>query len=370
MAGIYIHIPFCKSRCHYCAFYSTTNVEKASQYAKRVKEELSQRANYLTVPVETIYFGGGTPSLLSAETIEDILHHIDQRFKVVNQPEITLEANPDDLNPTYLHDILTAGVNRLSIGTQSTDDATLRLMNRRHNAKQSLAAIQQAQKQGFANISADLIYGFHVDSLEFDAEVKQLLETGIDHLSAYMLSVEEGTVFADKQQKGALAFADDEQCAEQYWQVIAKTREFGLEHYEVSNFARPGFISRHNSSYWKQAPYLGVGCAAHSYNIHSRRWNVSDLEAYLADKEGNEYAEETLSTEDRINDLLITTLRTNWGVDLAKVEREFGPDCAETLRRKAEQFSNLKHLEIKGNKIVLNETGFLFSDRIIAELFV
>lgn len=369
MAGIYIHVPFCKRRCGYCNFYSTTRLSLKDDYLTAVGQELRMRANYLNgEPVQTIYFGGGTPSLLQPTEIQAIINTIRRLHQVSDTPEITVEANPDDLTPDYISQLAQTAINRLSIGIQSFDDDYLQLMNRRHNAQQAIDAVKLSQKNGFDNISIDLIYGLPGSTCEY---WKQQLDTAaslnIQHLSAYHLSYEEGTAFAQKLRQQKIAEVSEDESLAQFDALTdwAKTTDF--EHYEISNFARPGFRSRHNSSYWDRTIYLGVGPAAHSYNRTTRSWNTPDVAAYIKNvNEGLSFSEsETLSPSDIFNDYVITALRTSAGINMDYLEREQPRQMVDYLKYQAESFVRAGQLEYSANHLKLTHKGIFVSDEIM-----
>ncbi len=372
MSGIYIHIPFCKSRCYYCDFYSCTDVSAIDRYVDVLKTEINDRKNYLDLPVETIYFGGGTPSLLSAKHVTEIIELINNNFDVVQNPEITFEANPDDLTTRYLKELARTPVNRLSVGIQSLDSYFLKLMNRRHTENQALTCIEQAQRFGFDNISIDIIYGIPwLTTKELLTTLQKIGSLRIQHLSAYHITYEENTVFYTLRNKGYITPISDDESYGQYMSIVEWSTKNNFIHYEISNFGKLGRFSKHNSNYWKQMPYLGVGAAAHSFNIASRRWNVENLHEYLKYKEckGNIYKEEHLTKVDRFNELLLTSLRTSWGVDIEKIRTEFGHERANIIHSIAERYEKSGYITIEQNTAILTDKGFFISDKIISEMF-
>ena len=374
MSGIYIHVPFCKRRCGYCNFYSTTRLSLKNDYMTAVGQELRMRANYLNgEPVQTIYFGGGTPTLLQPAEIQTIIDTIRQLHQVSDTPEITVEANPDDLTPDYISQLVQTDVNRLSIGIQSFDDDYLQLMNRRHNAQQAINAVKLSQKNGFDNISIDLIYGLPGSTCEY---WKRQLDTAailnIQHMSAYHLSYEEGTAFAQKLRQHKIAEVSEDESLAQFNALTDWAQATGFEHYEISNFARPGFRSRHNSCYWDRTIYLGVGPAAHSYNRLTRSWNTSDIAAYIKNvNEGKSFSEsETLAPSDIFNDYVITALRTSVGIDMDYLQREQPKQMVDYLQRQAESFVRAGQLEYSANHLKLTHNGIFVSDEIMERLIV
>ena len=304
MAGIYIHIPFCKSKCYYCDFYSCTLLAKKQEVLAAISDELERRADFLQgETIETIYIGGGTPSLCTPSELGALLKTILQKYSHTSLKEITVEVNPDDLSPDYLRALRAEGVNRLSIGVQSFIDRDLRWMHRRHNASAASHAIDNAHNAGFDNLTIDLIYGIPQMSLsEWEYNLQQAFRHGITHLSAYHLTVEESTVFGRWLRSGKIHEIDSESSRSAYLLLHDKATEAGFEHYEISNFARPGFRARHNSSYWDGTHYLGVGPSAHSFDGKQRTWNRADVNQYLHLEPRNEHFDsETLSEQDLYN---------------------------------------------------------------------
>lgn len=326
MAGIYIHIPFCKSRCAYCDFYSTTLLAHRQAYTDAVCRELSYRSHELQgETIETIYFGGGTPSILHKEDFERIFRAIEE-FDC-HPHEITLEANPDDLTEEYVEELRTLPFNRISIGIQSFHDQTLRLVGRRHTATQAIEAVKRCQHHGLANISIDLIYGLPGESLcDWEYSLQQAIALGVPHISAYHLTYEEGTRLWKMKEQGKALPIDEEQSVKAFELLRNKLIAAGYEHYEISNFALPGLHSRHNSSYWKGIKYMGIGPGAHSYDGRCRRWNLSDITEYIATAENSDVPHETekLTTEERYDERIITELRTAQGINLQTLSIDFG----------------------------------------------
>ncbi len=341
-------------------------------YLAALKKELVDRRDFLAgEDIQTIYFGGGTPSLLSPNEIQSVIECIRQNFTVATEPEITVEANPDDLSATYIEHLSETDANRLSIGIQSFDDGYLKMMNRRHNAQQAIDAVKQSQSCGFKNISVDLIYG--LPGLAHDMWLKQLQtveKLNVQHLSAYHLSYEEGTAFSLKLKQKKLSEVSEDESLEQFETLTQWAKETGFEHYEISNFARQGFRSRHNSSYWNRTKYLGVGPAAHSYNQTSRCWNVSDVQKYISGI-GNGICvseEEILTQADIFNDYVITALRTSDGIDLNYLEKEHPRQMVDYLKKQAESFLRSNKLEIASNRLKLTHDGIFISDEIMEAL--
>lgn len=373
MAGIYIHIPFCKSRCYYCDFYSTTDLWLISEYIKALKLELTDRIEYLNEKVETIYFGGGTPSVLQPRLVQELIETIYSNYNIADNPEITIEANPDDLTDRYLNELAKTYINRLSIGIQSLDPYYLKLMNRRHSSGQAGMSIKLAQKHGFNNISVDIIFGIpNMTKEELLSTLEKLGKLNVHHLSAYHLTYADSTVFHSLKEQGVMVPVGDDESYEQYMHIIDWSNNNGFVHYEISNFGKSGYFSKHNSNYWKGIPYLGVGVSAHSYNGTSRQWNVSNINKYLDYKNQRStiFEIETLSTNHKFNELLLTSLRTTQGLDIDRIRIEFGNDKAQMVLSVAERYEKSGYLFFDNNIAILNDRGLFISDRIISDMFV
>lgn len=336
MAGIYIHIPFCKSRCLYCDFFSTTRLPEREQYVKAAAAEIGMRTDYLPDKhIKTIYFGGGTPSLLDSTSIAFLLNTIRENYDVDKQAEITLEGNPNDLTKEYLHQLKRIGINRLSIGIQSFDNKQLLRLGRRHTADDALDAIQQAQNAGFENISIDLIYGLPAQTLsELERDIDNALALNIQHLSTYCLTYESGTRLTQLRDAGKIQETNDDTLNSMYETICRRLKEADFEHYEVSNFTRKGYRSQHNSAYWNDTPYLGIGAAAHSYNQKSRQWNPSNMEEYIYQITNHKQVAEieTLSDTDRYNERIMLSLRTAEGIQLNQLTTQEQTYCIEQAR--------------------------------------
>jgi len=370
MAGIYLHIPFCKKACHYCNFHFSTSLGRKDEMLEAILRELDLRQDYLQgAALESIYFGGGTPSLLSAAELERFFEHIYRQHRVLPGAEITLEANPDDLSKETLQALRQTPVNRLSIGVQSFFDADLSFMNRAHGAAQAIHCLEDALSAGFQDLSVDLIYGAPTTSdAHWAYNIQTLLDFGVPHISAYCLTVEERTALWHFVQKGKAPAIDEEQAARQFEYLIHALAAAGYEHYEISNFAQPGRYARHNTSYWLGTPYLGVGPSAHSFNGSSRQWNIANNAAYLRllGQEGETwYESETLSPEQRYRELVMTGLRTMWGFDPKTVEpiyRERFLQLAQPLLEKG----LLRHTN--DGHYTISPSGKLLADWITVEL--
>lgn len=374
MAGIYIHVPFCRKRCHYCDFFKSTDLSLKNRLLEGLFSELESRAPEMaSEEINTIYLGGGTPSVLLIDELKALLSTIRLNYQVSDTAEITMEANPDDLTQAILTAIREIGFNRLSMGVQSFSESDLKLMNRRHGVLQAIQSVKWAKKAGFSNISIDLIYGLPNQNLEeWERNVRIAVELDVQHISAYHLTYHEGTVFYDQLKKGILKELPDELSLQQFEILIRILKEAGFEHYEISNFCKPGFYSQHNSSYWKSKKYLGIGPSAHSFDLNSRRWNVSSILKYLQGLENNEpYSEsEILTEQDRYNDYIITGLRTIWGISGQYIQTEFSAPYFVHFQKIMEKYEQSGHLKLKPETITLSQEGLFISDQIMADFMV
>ena len=373
MAGIYIHIPFCKQACHYCDFHFSTSLALKNDFIAALLKETDLRSGYLQKEaVETIYFGGGTPSLLSEAEIAAILQNIYRHFNVREDAEITLEANPDDVSPPALNAWKRTGINRLSLGVQSFFGEDLQWMNRAHNEKQALDSIRNAQSAGLDNISIDLIYGSPgLTDARWKENIGQAVSLQIPHLSCYALTVEPKTALYKRIEQKKMRDVIPEDQARQFLEGIQWLEESGYEHYEISNFAKPGKRSRHNSAYWLSEKYLGLGPSAHSFNGKTRQWNIANNNLYIQSLAQNElnFELETLKPTDRLNEYIMTSLRTMEGLDLRKVNHEFGSGKRNQLEQNASKYINQGQLKNENGKLMLTLKGKLFADGIAAGLF-
>ncbi len=371
MAGIYIHIPFCASKCGYCDFYSCTRLELRDAVLAEIGRELEAERGFLgNAPLRTIYFGGGTPSVCTPEQLQEVIDRVRGLWDCSGVEEITVEANPDDLTPEWLHALAATDVNRLSIGVQSFIDRDLRLMNRRHTARAAIDAVGEAQRAGFGNITVDLIYGIPGMSLaEWWANIETALGLGVQHISAYHLTIEDTTPFGRQAAAGQLTPIDERASEEQYLLLHAMLTAAGFEHYEISNFARPGFRALHNSSYWTGEPYLGAGPSAHSFDGRVRRNSPPSVDAYLADRAGG-YITETLTAADRYNEFVMTSLRTAEGIDMREMERRFGAERATEFEISAQPHLASGLLIRQGYRWFIPPEKYLVSDAVISELFL
>lgn len=379
MAGIYIHVPFCKTRCVYCDFYSTTCSPLQEAYVAALCRELTNRQAYLEgAPIHTIYLGGGTPSQLTPAELEKIFTYIYKVYPVSADAEVTLEANPDDLSTDYLHALTTLPVNRISMGVQTFDDEMLKLLNRRHTAAQAREAVARCRQADIRNISIDLIYGLPGETnTRWQNDLRQAVALEVEHISAYHLTYEEGTPLHRMLQACQVHEVDEESSVRFFSTLTDMLGEAGYEHYEISNFARPGKQSRHNSAYWDGTPYLGCGPSAHSYNGRSRQWNLASLHDYLATPptELPPHEVEELPTDTRYNEYVMTGLRTAQGISLGQITRLFGASYARYCLRMAQPHLLAKHLELSADShssqiLRLTRTGIFVSDGIISDLMI
>ena len=372
MAGIYIHIPFCKRRCIYCDFFSTTQSEKKAEYVHALARELGMRKDYVgDEEIETIYLGGGTPSQLSQEELEEIFAYIYKVYKVTPDAEITLEANPDDLTPEYVSMLRTLPVNRISMGIQTFQEETLKLLHRRHTAQQAIEAFRRCREAGFQNISIDLMYGLPGETLEtWEQDLQQAVDLHPEHISAYHLIYEEGTTLWNLREQNKVEEAEEELSLTLFKTLIERLTKAGYQHYEISNFCLPGLHSRHNSSYWTGKKYLGCGPSAHSFDGISRQWNVSSLEKYLEGIRSNQldFELEDLDLYTRYNDFVITSIRTCWGMPLAQLRTTYGETLYNYCLRMAKPHIEQGVLEIKEDTLKLTPQGIFISDGIMSDL--
>ncbi|WP_068701532.1 radical SAM family heme chaperone HemW [Paludibacter jiangxiensis] len=371
MAGLYIHIPFCKSRCSYCDFHSGVQLTLLDRFEDALCTELTSRVSYLkNDPLETIYFGGGTPSLLSTEHLSAIFESIQSHWDISSCNEITLEANPDDLSEEQLKELSELPINRLSIGIQSFNDNELKLLRRRHTAQQAVDAVKRAQKY-FSNISIDLMYGLPEQTISsWENTISEALALNIQHVSAYHLTYEEGTLLERKRREGRILPVLEEESVTMYRLLQRKLKEKGIEQYEISNFAIPGFHSRHNSSYWEGIRYLGIGPSAHSFDGESRQWNIANTLQYITGIEQGtpHFEKEVLSETDKYNEMIMISLRTTNGISLERVEKEFGTNTKKELIKQSARFIDAGIMLLEKNRLHLSSEGLFLSDGIITDL--
>lgn len=381
MSGIYIHIPFCKQACHYCDFHFSTSMKKKEEMVLALAKEIEMRkSEFQNELVETIYFGGGTPSILTIDDIRFLINSVYKHYKVVENPEITLEANPDDLSDwlsfrdtrNLFEEVKAIGVNRLSIGVQSFFEDDLELMNRAHNSAEAKKCLEFAT-QHFDNISIDLIYGMPSMSNEkWLQNIETALSFNIPHISSYALTVEPKTALHKMIKSGAIPKLDDDLAQQHFHILIDKLQENGFVHYELSNFGKPDYFSKNNTAYWLGKKYIGIGPSAHSYDGESRSWNIANNSLYLKAIAENKLPSETeiLSETDRYNEYIMTGLRTIWGVSLERIETEFGTKYLGYLQKQAQKYISDHLLEIENNVLKTTKKGKFLSDGIASDLFL
>ena len=374
MAGIYIHVPFCKRRCSYCDFYSVVSTADADRYVSALLAELRMRRDEIMLDeVHTIYIGGGTPSMLSAEQLRRLMSGIAEMVDIDKVEEVTIEVNPDDVDSEYMSNVARCGVNRVSMGVQSFVDEELKAVNRRHDSRQALEALKIIADCGIDNVSIDLIYGLPKQTLAtWKQSVCQAARLHVNHISAYCLSYEEGTALTRLRDRGVIEETDEDACVEMYNCLCSILKAAGYEHYEISNFALPGKYSRHNSAYWDGTPYLGLGAAAHSFDGECRRYNPANLKVYLEKIENGEVAYQTETEEwwQQYNEMVMVKLRTKWGIDLQDVERRFGKQVSDDFERKIKVYVASGAVLNTGTCYALSEQGVMISDSIIRELMI
>ena len=378
MSGIYLHIPFCKQACHYCDFHFSTSMRRKEEMLKAMAREIRMRKDELAIAdqpkskIQTIYFGGGTPSLLNPAEIERLISLIEDNFEIDPDAEITLEVNPDDLEASRIIELSKTPVNRLSVGIQSFRDEDLKFMNRAHDRLQALSSLEIACNN-FDNVSIDLIYGVPGLSQEaWKANLNQAFEFPIQHISSYALTVEPKTALDHFIRSGKCQAPDEDQARIHFEVLMEESAKHGFTHYEVSNFARAGYFSRHNTSYWQGKPYLGIGPSAHSYSGRTRSWNVANNAKYLKGIErGDPDREiETLSETDRMNEMIMTGLRTTWGLSLDSFETEFGGKFGKKLLMSSDRFLHEGLLEVDSGRLRATKAGFFLIDGIASDLFM
>ena len=372
MSGIYLHIPFCKKACHYCDFHFSTSLKNKEPLLKALAQEIILRADeFKNKTVETIYFGGGTPSILDVDEIKNIIKTIRQYYKVIEIPEITLEANPDDLTDDKIKELAQTEINRLSIGVQSFGDKELQMMNRAHSSEEVKQCLQTAT-QYFDNITIDLMYGIPgLSNEEWNQNIQQALDFGISHISSYALTVEEGTALANFIKKGKYP-AIDESLAAQHFDILVDTlTQAGFDHYEISNFGKPNFYSKHNTSYWLGKWYLGFGPSAHSFKGKVRSWNVANNAKYIKSLSENSLpsTQEILTIKDQYNEYIMTGLRTIWGVSLEKISQDFGLKTRTFLEKQIQPFLENGTLSLMQHQLKTTQKGKFLADGIASELF-
>ncbi|TVQ86351.1 MAG: radical SAM family heme chaperone HemW [Bacteroidetes bacterium] len=380
MPGIYIHIPFCRQACHYCNFHFSVSQKRRPEFVQALKKEIALQKDFLKadnqekVILDTIYFGGGTPSLLEISELDDIFSELFTYYQLASDAEVTLESNPDDLGPEKLAALSNTPVNRLSIGIQSFHASDLKYMNRSHTAEQAEKVLPDAEKAGFKNITADLIYGTPgMSDAQWKENIMKLISHDIPHISAYSLTVEKKTALEVFIRKGKAPPVDEEQSARQFEILCEITSQHGYEHYEISNFGKPGFFSRHNLSYWSGVPYLGLGPSAHSYLDGLRRWNIANTCNYIDNLQNGQlppFEQENLDKDQQYNEYVMTALRTMWGVNKELVKKRFGDDYFEKLMHASRKFLKNGKMQETSSHLIISAEGKFLADGISAEFFV
>lgn len=373
MAGLYVHIPFCKNKCHYCDFYSVASKALLTDVVAAIQKEVGLRRGFFeseggVKALKTVYFGGGTPSILPLRALESIITRIGDTWDLSCVDEFTLEANPEDITAEYADELSRLGVNRLSIGVQSFSDDILHYINRNHSAETAVSAVRNAQRAGIKNITIDLMYGIPgMTTDDLRRSLDMTLSLDVRHISAYHLGIEDGTVFGNRLRRGLIKTVDQQVSSTHYTMVCDRLREAGYEHYEISNFALPGYRAEHNSAYWSGEPYLGLGPSAHSFNGIERSFNHANNRKYLDGMDNNNFFEsEVLTDKDRMNEYIMTRLRTYDGISLADLESmSTGLNC-DIIKKHL----NTKNLVESGGYLRIPENRWLISDIIISDLFI
>ena len=372
VAGIYVHIPYCKQACSYCDFYFSTKIDSKSKFIEALLREINLRKGLINKTISTLYFGGGTPSLLSNDELSVIVNELKKNHVFEKHVEFTIEANPDDLTKEYCHSLLKIGVNRLSIGLQSFNNEELKIMNRAHNSQMNIEAVKIAQAAGFKNISVDLIYGSPwLNNEQWVSHLNRLDVLNVQHVSCYQLTVEKGTLLYHKMKKGEYSFPDDDNTANQFFTLIKFLKEKKFDHYEVSNFCKKDFISKHNSSYWKNVPYYGFGPSAHAFDGEKRYKNVANVYEYTRNIFANKiwYETELLTPAQKYNELILTGFRSVFGVDLRRIVLLLDQSFANYFQRKVQKYLENGEIQCENYIYKLSEKAFLFADKISADLF-
>lgn len=372
MSGIYIHIPFCKMACHYCNFHFSTSMRHADDMVNAIRQEIRLRKQDAKLPVETIYFGGGTPSVLITQQLRVLLGEVYNQFEVIDNPEITLEANPDDLSSAYILAVQNLGVNRLSIGVQSFLDDELKLMNRAHNASQALSSVERAKKV-FDNVSIDLLFGNPNTTLDdWKRNLDRALQLEVPHISSYALTLEPKTVLERFVDKGLVSTLDENVVEAQFHHLVDTLTQAGYDHYELSSFGKAGYHSQNNMGYWQGKTYLGIGPSAHGFDGNQRYWNVSNNASYMQQITKGELPQtiEKLSVVDRFNESIMVGLRASWGVSLQAMENDLGLRYRQHLEDQAKRFVDEGLLHIDNNALKTTPKGAFLADGISADLFL
>ena len=374
MAGLYIHIPFCKKACHYCDFHFSQSLDQIDEMVDAIGEELIMQSDFLgRDTIYTIYFGGGTPSLLEGPHLKKLMGIIQSEYVLSSNPEVTMEANPDDLTEEKLTTFFNLGVNRLSIGVQSFNDKHLKWMNRQHTSKEAIDTFHLARKVGFENISLDLIYALPGENHEnWLNDLEMMVGLRPEHISSYCLTIEPQTAFGNWLKKGKIKAIDEDFAADQFEILLDTMAKYGYDQYEISNFAQPGYESQHNSAYWKDEKYLGIGPSAHSYSGKFRKANVANNAKYLKGiKEGEVPAEViTLSPEDQVNEYILTSLRTKWGCDMSRLKTKYNVDLLSEQEHYLNKLASQDLIYEDEGCLILTNKGKLLADKIASDLFI
>ncbi len=373
MAGIYLHIPFCRQKCSYCNFYFSVSLKTKDDFINTILKEIDLNHNYLQQKdLDSIYFGGGTPSVLSAKEIDLILNKINKYFNLKPDIEITLEANPDDVNKEFLSDLKKSGINRFSMGVQSFHNKELKILNRSHNSGKAIESLNMIKEAGFENTNIDLIFGIPGSSLDdWQKNLDTFLKMDIPHLSCYNLTIEPGTIIAHQIQTGKIYDVDDDLSADMFMYTDELLTKNGFEHYEISNYAKEDKYALHNTNYWTGVPYLGLGPSAHSFDGNTRQWNIANNRKYIASINKNIIPAtiETLTPDDKFNEYMMTGLRTMWGVDIKEIGK-FGDKYLDHFNKNIVKFTGEELILKNEDNYKLSSRGMLYADRIASELFI
>ena len=374
MAGLYIHIPFCKTICSYCDFYRVLSPDDDSPFIDTIIKEAEIRRDYLPGEnISTIYLGGGTPSVLPVSELKKLMDNFSEIFSIENDSEITIELNPDDLDLNYFNGLRKTGFNRISLGIQSWNDEELKFLNRRHDAAGAEKALKYSLDAGFDNITIDLIYGLPgMSAGSWEKTLEKTLSFDVKHISAYHLTIEPGSLLGKMKKQGHITEVDEEESLNQFNSLIEMTESAGFIHYEISNFGKEGYFSIHNSNYWKQVNYIGLGPSAHSFNNYSRQWNVSDVKKYVNAVNSNKtfFEKEELDTRKKFNEYMMTSLRTMWGIDLEYVEKVFDKEGYDYIMNLAGKFKEYGLMKQENKSLILTNQGKMISDNIISEFMM
>jgi oxygen-independent coproporphyrinogen-3 oxidase len=374
VAGIYLHIPFCKQACHYCDFHFSTSLANKVPFVEALLKEIELTKDYLGgETIRTIYFGGGTPSLLTGDELKHILDKLYSTYDIVSDAEVTLEANPDDLNMQKIMELQSSPINRLSIGIQSFRDEDLKMMNRAHDVQEADYSVKAAQDKGFENITIDLIYSIPQLSLkDWKENLNKAFALQVQHISAYSLTFEPKTVFGNYEKRGLMKPVDQELSSDQFLTMLQEMRVYGFEQYEVSNFCKPGFESKHNSAYWSGEKYLGLGPSAHSFDGKSRQWNVANNTVYIKGlmEDKLSFEREDLDARTQLNEYLMTGLRTRKGVDLQRIQSQYGVDLYKLYKDMLDELKHQNKVLMDQDRLALTDEGLLMADRIASDLFI